>query len=946
MKSNQSISKVKNYQKLLQLEFLFVLLMLLSVTKINAINRYVNPSGSCGGNTPCYTTIQASINASLAGDVIYVAAGTYTGSVNVNKAVKIFGNNFDINPNDGSWNYNITRKPESILNTTNGIGFNLNSNNIEIKGFKLIGNGGGGTSIGNSNTTVLFSNWTIENNWITDNLNVFPIFTTGGGSGVLFENITIKNNRIENNSGANKTSINAWRCGTLFITGNFISGSTFHGINADGYGNGTVSNNYIKDTRSVGIQIPTNNSSNQYFVVENNTISGCQIALRSITNAAQPFIKLLIKNNTILVNAAKLDLNFGAIDLRGTNNNLTTPNIIEGNTITIFGTVGTSPIGQNPGGPATATYGIVLRGNLGFFKINNNSISAIGVNGAPSTSSTNIGPDMSGIYLRNQSSSSEPSATVLSGTFQILSNQVEGFKNSIIAFNGSTNTVSSLPSNANATISENKLIPSSGGYAILTSSGGNSISANCNWYGSSIYSNVAGLVNGNITFTPYLTSGVDQDLTATGFQPTPGACTGVDLATPTIGSSAAIYSSISQNTITFSFTKGNGTKRIIVAKSESAAATNPTNNTSYLANASFGSGDVLDGYVVYNSDGQTATITNLNAGTLYHFSIYEYNFSGSNIQYATSVKYTTSATTLQPDADLDGVADADDEYPNDVNKAFNNRYPPASFATLMFEDLWPGKGDYDFNDLVLNYQYNTITNASNQVVEVRYTFVTRAIGGSLHNGFAFQLDNINPNKITSVTGSKANGVSWLQLNSNGTEALQDNNANIVVFDDAYKLLSVQSGYSFVNVQQGSPDSGKDTTTIIVKFIDNGVIPSGGVINFSNFGHNLFNPYLILNQIRGKEVHLADRVPSAKADVSFFGLEQDRTNPANGTYYKTVNNLPWAIDVSSSIPYPQENSDISEAFLKFIPWASSNGATNQTWYLDIQGNRNTSKLIIR
>jgi hypothetical protein len=38
------------------------------------------------------------------------------------------------------------------------------------------------------------------------------------------------------------------------------------------------------------------------------------------------------------------------------------------------------------------------------------------------------------------------------------------------------------------------------------------------------------------------------------------------------------------------------------------------------------------------------------------------------------------------------------------------------------------------------------------VVEVRYSFVTRAIGGSLHNGFAFQLDNINPNKITSQFG--------------------------------------------------------------------------------------------------------------------------------------------------------------------------------------------------
>jgi LruC domain-containing protein len=216
----------------------------------------------------------------------------------------------------------------------------------------------------------------------------------------------------------------------------------------------------------------------------------------------------------------------------------------------------------------------------------------------------------------------------------------------------------------------------------------------------------------------------------------------------------------------------------------------------------------------------------------------------------------------------------------------------------------------------------------------------------LHNAFAFQLDGINSNKITSVTGSKAAGAPWLQLNSNGTEASQGDNANIVVFDDAYKLLPTQAGFSFINTYQGSPDSGKDTTSIVVKFIDNGVVPTGGAINYSSFGTNVFNPYIILNQVRGKEVHLVDRVPSAKVDASFFGTEQDKSNPGNGSYYKTANNLPWAISVSSSIPYPQERTDISEAFSKFIPWATSNGTSNQTWYLDTDGNRDASKLIIR
>jgi LruC domain-containing protein len=71
---------------------------------------------------------------------------------------------------------------------------------------------------------------------------------------------------------------------------------------------------------------------------------------------------------------------------------------------------------------------------------------------------------------------------------------------------------------------------------------------------------------------------------------------------------------------------------------------------------------------------------------------------------------------------------------------------------LAFEDNWPSKGDYDFNDVVVDYNINTVTNAQNQVVEVIGEFTLRASGATYNNGFGFQLDNIAPNKVTSVTG--------------------------------------------------------------------------------------------------------------------------------------------------------------------------------------------------
>lgn len=48
-----------------------------------ATTRYVAPGGSCGGVTPCYSGIQAAVNAAAVGDEIRVATGTYTGVNNL-----------------------------------------------------------------------------------------------------------------------------------------------------------------------------------------------------------------------------------------------------------------------------------------------------------------------------------------------------------------------------------------------------------------------------------------------------------------------------------------------------------------------------------------------------------------------------------------------------------------------------------------------------------------------------------------------------------------------------------------------------------------------------------------------------------------------------------------------------------------------------------------------
>ncbi|MDZ4668510.1 MAG: LruC domain-containing protein [bacterium] len=288
------------------------------------------------------------------------------------------------------------------------------------------------------------------------------------------------------------------------------------------------------------------------------------------------------------------------------------------------------------------------------------------------------------------------------------------------------------------------------------------------------------------------------------------------------------------------------------------------------------------------------------------------------------------------DSDADGVADADDAYPNDATRAYNNWYPAAGYGTLMFEDLWPATGDYDFNDLVIDYRYNLVTNAANKVVEMKGQFVTRAIGASFRNGFAFQLDNLVNTKVTEVTGAKYHGATWLNNAASGLENGQTN-ANVIVFDDAQKVLPSPGG-SGSNTIPANPRVAPDTTSINITFTST----SGQMIAISDVS---FNPYIIIDQVRGKELHLPNYVPSAKVNTSFFGQMQDNSIPASGRYYKTEGNLPWALNVTSSIPYTHTTNDFVSAYLKFAEWAQSNGTLYTDWYQDNSGYRNVTKLFV-
>lgn len=293
------------------------------------------------------------------------------------------------------------------------------------------------------------------------------------------------------------------------------------------------------------------------------------------------------------------------------------------------------------------------------------------------------------------------------------------------------------------------------------------------------------------------------------------------------------------------------------------------------------------------------------------------------------------------DTDSDGVQDSDDAYPNDALRAFNNYYPEKGNGTLMFEDLWPAVGDYDFNDLVVAYRFNTVTNASNNIVEINYEITPKAIGASYNNGFGFMLNGIPSEKIYAVEGLKSEA-KWLNLGKNGTEADQKI-ATIIAFTSANEILPNPGGSSGVNVDPKAPYVEPTTLSFSVKFIDaDGKAPNGEV-SMKDYSPDIFNPFIIINQERGNELHLAGYAPTEKADSKIFGQFDD--NSSEGNYYKTKDNLPWALNIPAEIPYAIEKADFVKAYIYFADWAKTKGENYRDWYEEIEKYRDNEVLYI-
>lgn len=358
------------------------------------------------------------------------------------------------------------------------------------------------------------------------------------------------------------------------------------------------------------------------------------------------------------------------------------------------------------------------------------------------------------------------------------------------------------------------------------------------------------------------------------------------------------------------------------------------NNTCTLVKKGLGK---TFGAAVYASDGYIYAGFNKN--------VYKIDPGTGEIEDLFDMPYDTDDFALMaadaqqsnPDADADGVPDDADDYPNDAERAYNTWYPGQnSFGSLAYEDLWPSRGDYDFNDLVIDYKFKQIKNADNEIIAIGARFKVRAIGGSKANGFGFQLD-ITPNQVSELISDYTVSAGDLSFDDNGLESNQEK-ATVIVFGDGFNLLPHPGTGSGVNTNVANSFVQPVTVYLEVLFTS--------AVSEDDLGSAPYNAFIFRTADRGREIHLPGYAPTDMVNESYFGTENDATNLGAGYYYKTQLGHPWGMNLPISFTYPLEKVSILEGYLRFGQWAASGGFSYMDWYTEQEGYRSDTRLYIR
>lgn len=249
-------------------------------------------------------------------------------------------------------------------------------------------------------------------------------------------------------------------------------------------------------------------------------------------------------------------------------------------------------------------------------------------------------------------------------------------------------------------------------------------------------------------------------------------------------------------------------------------------------------------------------------------------------------------------------------------------------GVLSFEDFWPSKGDYDMNDMIVEYKRNVYKSVlTDKVYKVEDTFTLKNNGAGKQNGFGYQLTGIPDSDVEKIT-IESNGITSAFMEGKDREPGQKH-PTVILFDNQRAALNKTFTVTMNIVKE------KYAEAAFTPFFNNSYWDK----IYSRFN---MNPFIIIDSdiTRSKEAHIVKFPPTSKMNLADFGTAFDASRPEEGLYYVNNDNMPTGLQISgisigtkrgTDFLIPIETTSILEAYPKFSTWATSFGAKEAIWW---------------
>ena len=282
----------------------------------------------------------------------------------------------------------------------------------------------------------------------------------------------------------------------------------------------------------------------------------------------------------------------------------------------------------------------------------------------------------------------------------------------------------------------------------------------------------------------------------------------------------------------------------------------------------------------------------------------------------------------------------------------------SNYYTAAFEDNWPEVGDFDLNDVVVYYR-TTIISKDDVVLRMDVTGTIMAYGASYGNGLGWKLNGFDESDVDLQTSRvQRNGVTRVDISPFTGEDKQiaspGGDLVVVASLNLKNDLPIHGECMFHRTNPScspSLESEQMTFSISLPFIAGSEPTVSSLMPLSGFDPFIFGAgegqyhgdSFATSPGKDLEIHTADFPPTSRGTLvsDFYGIAQDDSDPSSDKYYRTTQNMPWGILISSPWNHPSEYIDISEAYPEFAEWATSGGVSKPTWYQNPNANKTWS-----